>query len=74
MDSSQWTGDEPDPYVGLVRCETCGQDCGSHPIELPFGVFCTQECADEGERQFTDRMKRAGFMTVEPEPDQECPF
>lgn len=67
MDAKAWTGDEPDPYADCVRCDECGDDCGSHPVELPFGVFCTNQCADKAEADFQERMKRRGFMEVQPD-------
>jgi hypothetical protein len=62
----QWNGDEPDPYDGR-RCDACGEDCGSHPVELPFGTYCTPECADAEQAAFDERMRRRGFQIVQPD-------
>lgn len=63
----QWNGDEPDPYDGAQRCDSCGEDCGSHPVYLPFGTYCTLACAESEQAAFDERMKRRGFQIVQPE-------
>jgi len=70
----QWNGSEPDPYAGCVPCDACGEDCGSHPIALPFGTYCSQACADDEEAKFQERMRRRGFQIVEPELVDDHPF
>jgi hypothetical protein len=64
---TSFNGDEPDPHQGERRCDACEQDCGSHPVELPFGIYCSTQCAESEEAAYTERMKRAGFQQVQPD-------
>jgi hypothetical protein len=54
------------PFDPVWQCAHCDRDT-SHPIELAFGLFCSEACADEAEAKFTERMKRRGFMEVQPD-------
>lgn len=67
MDATYWSGDEPDPYMNSCRCDACGEDCGSQPVELPFGVYCSHACADQEQAAFDERMARRGWQIVQPD-------
>jgi hypothetical protein len=66
-DRLDWPGGDDKPSHLCAR-DGCDRTFNMFSVSIAgLGTFCSRHCATIAEAQFTERMKRRGFMDVQPD-------